>query len=184
MKAHLLPELLTIAAVLLLGSPRRVEAQAAAVPAAAEVQPEAASKTAVLAGWGKAIDPDGDCKFFLSEGALLINVPGSASAHDLSPEMEKTNAPRVLQPVNGDFSIQVHVDGRFTPGEDSTLDGRTGYNGAGIVAIMDPKNLVTLVRAVLKREGEEDQPYANFELRKDGELQRIGLTGDHPLPKN
>ena len=136
-----------------------------------------------LAAWGQAVDPDGDCKFFLADGALLISVPGSDTPHDLAAEIHVTNAPRVLQPVMGDFTLQVKIDGRFEPGDESTKPGRTGYNGAGITAIADADNVVTLARAVLQHPGEEAVPYANFEIRTGGQLQRIGLTGDHPLPK-
>jgi hypothetical protein len=134
-----------------------------------------------LPGWGTAVDPDHDCTFFLAEDALSISVPGS-HPHDLAAEIHSTNAPRVLQSVRGDFTIQVRVEGRFAPGDESTQPGRTGYNGAAVVAMSDAENTVTLARAVLQR-GEEAEPYANFEIRVDGELQRIGLTGDHPLPK-
>jgi hypothetical protein len=134
-----------------------------------------------LPGWGTAVDPDHDCTFFVAEDALMISVPGS-HPHDLSPELQSTNAPRVLQSVRGDFTIQVRVEGRFAPGDESTQPGRTGYNGAAVVAMSDADNVVTLARAVLQRGGEAE-PYANFEIRVDGELQRIGLSGDHPLPK-
>ncbi len=135
-----------------------------------------------LPGWGTAIDPDHDCTFLVAEDALLIGVPGSR-AHDLAAEIHTTNAPCVLQSVRGDFTIQVRVEGLFAPGDESTKAGRTGYNGAAIVAMSDAQNVVTLARAVLQRRGEEAEPYANFEIRVAGELQRMGLTGDHPLPK-
>ena len=135
--------------------------------------------------WGKAIDPDGDCKVFVANGgALLMAVPGSARPHDLAAETGFTNAPRVVQPVRGDFTLQVQIDGRFMPGDESTNPGRTGYNGAGLVAVLDSNNVVTLARAVLQHPGSEPMHYANFEIRIDGKLQRIGLTGDHPLPKS
>ena len=136
-----------------------------------------------LPGWGKAIDPDRDCKFFVAADALLVSVPGS-HPHDLAAEINLSNAPRVLQTVRGDFTIQVKVEGRFEPGDKSTREGRTGYNGAAIIAMVDAQNVVTLARAVLQQPDEEPVPYANFEIRVNGELQRIGLTGDHPLPKS
>jgi hypothetical protein len=136
-----------------------------------------------IPGWGTAIDPDDDCKFFVAEDALRIRVPGSRP-HDLAADIDTTNAPRVLQSVRGDFTIQVRVEGRFAPGDESTKEGRTGYHGAAIVAMCDAQNVVTLARAVLQRPGEEAVHYANFEIRIAGELQRIGLTGDHPLPKD
>ena len=136
-----------------------------------------------LPGWGVAIDPDNDCKFFTADDTLLITVPGS-HPHDLAADIETTNAPRVLQHVRGNFTIQVRVEGRFTPGDESTKEGRTGYNGAAIVAMADNQNVVTLARAVLQHPGREAVPYANFEIRVAGQLQRIGFTSDHPLPKD
>ena len=135
-----------------------------------------------IPGWGTAISPDRDCTFFVAENALLISVPGSRP-HDLAADIGTTNAPRVLQSVRGDFTLQVRVEGRFAPGDDSTKAGRTGYNGAAIVAMADDRNVVTLARAILQRPGEDAVPYANFEIRVGGELRRMGLTGDHPLPK-
>lgn len=139
--------------------------------------------TRQLPGWGMAADPDGDCQFFLADRTLLIQVPG-AKAHDLAAEIGRTNAPRVLQEVRGDFTLQVKVEGRFTPGSASSQAGRTGYNGAALVALADAKNVVTLARAVLHHEGGNKAPYANFEIRSGGELKRIGLTGDQALPQN
>lgn len=136
-----------------------------------------------IPGWGTAVNPDRDCTFFLSKGMLLINVPGDRP-HDLAADIGTVNAPRVLQEVRGDFTLQVKVEGRFSPGEESTKAERTGYNGAAIVAMTDAQNVVTLARAVLQRPGEEAVPYANFEIRVGGQLQRMGLTGDHPLPKD
>jgi len=148
----------------------------------AEDAPESNGARREIAGWGTAIDPDHDCKFFLAEDSLLISVPG-AHPHDLAADIETTNAPRVLQAVQGDFTIQVRVEGRFAPGDESTKEGRTGYNGAAVIAMVDADNVVTLARAVLQHPGSEPKPYANFEIRVGGRLLRIGHTGDHPLPK-
>jgi len=137
-----------------------------------------------LTGWGVARDPSHDCGFYLADGSLLISVPGSARPHDLAADIHVINAPRVLQPVRGDFTIQVRVDGRFQPGGESTKAGRTAYNGAGIVALMNERNVVTLARAALQDPGKEPKAYANFEIRVGGELERIGNTSDHPLPKD
>ena len=148
----------------------------------AQTQPDDKQVPRKLPGWGAATDPDKDCRFFLDKESLLISVPG-ARPHDLAADIGVVNAPRVLQEVHGDFTLQVRVEGRFSPGDESTKAGRTGYNGAALVALADNGNVVTLARAVLQRSGKEVQPYANFEIRVDGELQRIGVTGDHPLPK-
>lgn len=135
-----------------------------------------------LPGWGAATDPDGDCRFYLAKRSLLIHVPGSATPHDLAAEIGTVNAPRVLRKVTGDFTIQVKVEGRYNPGGESTKEGRTGYNGAGIIAMTDTNHVITLARAVLQHEGGEPRPYANFEMRTGGELQRMGITSDCPIP--
>ena len=59
-------------------------------------------------GWDKPVDPDGDCKFTPDKTVLTIEAPGKQ--HDLSFRM---NAPRMLRKVEGDFTVQVRVDGDF-----------------------------------------------------------------------
>ncbi len=137
-----------------------------------------------IKGWGTAIDPDGDCEFFLSKESLLIRVPGTPNPHDLAAEIETVNAPRVLKTVRGDFTVQVKIDGRFTPGKESTLPGRVGYNGAGLVVMADSQNVVCLARAVMNHPGSEPKPYANFEMRAHGELARMGNANAKPLPSS
>ena len=133
----------------------------------------------ILSGWGTAIDPAGDCTFEKADGKLTISVPGSEKAHNLSPEKTNTTAPRVVQPIAGDFVIQVRVDGEFQPGAESTEPTRRGYTGAGLVVIADENNLVRLERATLWGGG-KPRPYTNFEIRVDGKLERFGNTGDLP----
>ena len=133
-----------------------------------------------LPNWGRIMNPDGDCNFYLGKDGVVINVP--ATPHDLAAEIDRTNAPRILQDIEGDFSIQVRTDGRFEPGELSTQAGRTAYNGAALIVSANPENVVTLARAVLQHPGGKPAYYANFEIRSSGSLQRIGLTGDCALP--
>ena len=142
------------------------------------------SATGGLSGWGRPANPDGDCDFFVQQDAVMIKVPGSATAHDLAADVHQTNAPCVLQPVSGDFTVQVCVDGRFAPGMASTLAGRSAYNGAGLVVLADPRNVVTLARAVLQWPNKAPSAYANFEMRTEGRVQRFGQTHDHPLPQS
>jgi regulation of enolase protein 1 (concanavalin A-like superfamily) len=133
-----------------------------------------------LRGWGETKDPAGDCKFQQKDGKLTITVPGSATPHDLSTELKSSTAPRVGTDLSGDFDIQVKVEGEFEPGEQSTQAGRTGYTGAGLAVFADEKNYIRLERATLQHSGSAPRPYANFEIRVDGELERIGTTGDLP----
>lgn len=134
-----------------------------------------------LPGWGTWIDPDQDCRFLVAGGELSITVPGSDHGHDLAAEIHRTNAPHVVRKATGNFSVQVRVEGRFAPGDESTIKGRTGYNGAGIIIMSDKQNVATLVRAVLQRPDAKPVPYINFEIRIDEVLKRMGNTGDHPV---
>src|SRR4030095_207582 len=144
------------------------------------VADDSGRKTLRVPGWGIAVDPAADCEFKVEGEKLKITVPGSAKAHDLSPELDSTTAPRVVQEVKGDFTIEVRVDGEFQPGDDSTQAGRTGYTGAGLVFFADEKNFIRIERATLHGTGDIAHPYTNFEIRVDGVLERIGNTGDLP----
>lgn len=130
--------------------------------------------------WGVARDVAKDCDFKVEAGQLSITVPGSIKPHDLSIEIERNTAPCVLQAVKGDFVIQVRVDGEFQPGDESTQRGRTGYTGAGLVVFADEKNYVRIERATLHHSGGVARPYTNFEIRVDGEVERVGNTADLP----
>jgi regulation of enolase protein 1 (concanavalin A-like superfamily) len=150
-------------------------------PVHAELTSQDHARTSRLSGWGVATSPDRDCQFFTADGALLIHVPGGPRPHDLAAEIGVVNAPRVLQKVKGDFSVQVQVDGRFTPGSESMLSGRTAYNGAGLVVVFNEANVVTLARAVLQRTNGGPMPYANFEIRTNGSVERLGVETETPV---
>lgn len=131
----------------------------------------------LLPGWGQAIDPDGDCSFELGDGSLTVVAPGPT--HGLSAELNRMNAPRVLSPIDGDFVVDLQVNTRFTPGE-QTVAQRTAYQGSGILLMKDDQTYVRLESAVLVRGG-RPRFYTNFELRVDGRLQRFGTPGDFSL---
>lgn len=118
-------------------------------------------------GWGQAVDPDGDCEITPTDGGVAMEVPGTA--HDFAAELERQNAPRVLSEVKGDFIAEVKVSGAFKPGATSTISGRRPYHGAGLLLIKDKDNYISLHRGCVYLD-DELRHYANFELRKDGEL--------------
>ena len=144
------------------------------------VKREAAPK---IDGWGMVVDPDGDCGFTVAGLALVITVPGSRP-HDMSPEISRTNAPRVMDfgSVDARFKFTLKVDGRFEPGADSTEACRLSYNGAGIILMADERNFVTVVRAAFQRPGEGAVSYANAEVRVDGKMVGSGNPSAHPVP--
>jgi regulation of enolase protein 1 (concanavalin A-like superfamily) len=126
----------------------------------------AADSDLSIEGWGDIVNPDGDCAIAVNGEGVAFTLPGTA--HDFAAELERWNAPRVMSDVRGDFSIEVKISGEFKPASESTIPGRTPYNGAGILLQQDEHNHVSLERAALFRNG-EIRHYLNFELREDGQ---------------
>jgi regulation of enolase protein 1 (concanavalin A-like superfamily) len=121
------------------------------------------------ADWGDAIDPDGDCFIVVDKEAnrATILVPGTA--HLLSAELGRMNAPRILGEIHGDFEVRVRVTGTSLPGGRAMTTQYAPYHGAGILLWQDPGNYVRLEIAADLRKGRVF-PYANFELRQAGRL--------------
>lgn len=133
-----------------------------------------------ISGWGEMIDPDRDCLFAVGANQVAIQVPGTP--HDLSAELNRTNAPRVLQPVEGDFEIEVRVAGTLAP-DQPLVATRTAYAGAGLLLMRDEANYIRLERAALRRGG-MIRHYINFEQRQEGDLVRFGRVDDYELTGN
>src|SRR5205085_1216703 len=89
--------------------------------------------------WGQPMNPDGDCTITPQGETLTISVP--ATLHALPDVMGKNNAPRVLQEVDGDFSVQVKVCGTIHP------QGGPSLQAAGLLLWSDEGNYVRLVRS-------------------------------------
>jgi regulation of enolase protein 1 (concanavalin A-like superfamily) len=121
-------------------------------------------------GWGRVIDPWRDCDVALDRDneRLKIQVPGTP--HVLSAEVAQLpmNAPRVIRPVRGDFTADVHALGRLEPGPTRTTHYNP-YHGAGLIVWQDPSNYLRLERAVGFIDGRR-HPYMNYELRAGGLL--------------
>jgi regulation of enolase protein 1 (concanavalin A-like superfamily) len=98
-----------------------------------------------IKGWGKVIDPEGDCTVKADKGKVTITVPGTN--HNLNPSLN-SKAPRVMQEVEGDFVASVKVSGDFDPGEKGTKPSATAFNGAGLLLWKDEKNCVRLERNI------------------------------------
>lgn len=118
-----------------------------------------------FAGWGKLIDPDGDCTAKVENGRLTFTVIGR---HDVSDDVQGLmNAPRVLQEVEGDFVAFVKVGGEFKPAGPSTFDIRPPYNCAGLFLWQDKKNYVRVQRAAMAVNGQIIE-YLNLHQQKEG----------------
>ncbi len=141
---------------------------------------EAPQDPNLIKGWGRWQDPDRDCRTRIDAGKLLVWIPGTA--HDLSVEQNQMNAPMILQETQGDFDIEVKISGTFTPGE-AAVQGRTPYQGAGLVVALDNNNYLRLERAVYVGGG-QGHHYVNFEVRLNGQISRIGQSTDFPVPEN
>jgi len=148
------------------------------------IAPAAASMKGFIGIWGIVQNTAGDCSFDVKQDKLTISIPGSAPPHDLSIELSSTRAPLVLRQVAGDFIVQVRVDGAFNPSNQSREPARTSYTGAGLVVFADGNNYIRIERATLSRVGEKPEPYTNFEIRTNGDLERIGDIPDLPTDPN
>jgi RNA polymerase sigma factor (sigma-70 family) len=130
--------------------------------------------------WGTAVDPDGDCKFTVTRDALTIAVPGSD--HVLGVERGRMNAPRVLQPVTGDFVTQVRVSADFPKEAKTLVPQRRPLFVAGLLLYVDDGTYVRLERADPTADGAQHH-YANWELRRGGAWVRAGGTDDGPIDR-
>jgi regulation of enolase protein 1 (concanavalin A-like superfamily) len=102
-----------------------------------------------LTVWGEVVDPDLDCRLKMENGDLVADVPGTL--HDLNIDIDKNNAPRVVQEVDGDFVASVKVMGSFHPGPDRTGPKSVPYNGGGVVVWLDQDHYIRMERASMYR---------------------------------
>ena len=106
------------------GGAAKNAAASASAPARARrpaARPAGSAAENTLAGWGVATDPDGDCTFEPKGNTLVVEVPNTD--HGLVANLiDRSKCARVLREVEGDFEIQVKVDGTFKPtGPGTTL---------------------------------------------------------------
>jgi regulation of enolase protein 1 (concanavalin A-like superfamily) len=115
-----------------------------------EVKKPAGKEPRTIAGWGDVVDPGGDCTVKGDDGKLTITVPGTV--HDLNPNIFKDargrNAPRVLQSVEGDFTLQVKISGDFEPGTVAASSEQVAFHGGGILLWIDARTYIRVERGV------------------------------------
>ena len=119
-----------------------------------------------IAGWGRSADPLGDCEVAADGGTLRIKIPGSQ--HNLSPAAKGTDAPRVLQAVEGDFTAEVKVTCPIQP--QKGLGESTTYLGAGLLVYVDTAHFLRAERNGFFRDWDRDPSF--------------GKTGRSPLSSN
>jgi hypothetical protein len=124
-----------------------------------------------IKNWGEVTDPDRDCKFEEKSGQVIIKIPGKH--HDLAyaETYNKHNAPRILQPVKGDFSVTVKVGFELPKGAKSS-GGPHAFASSGLLLWQDDKNYIRLERAAV---AQSDAPFVWLEGFLDGKSVFRGL---------
>jgi hypothetical protein len=99
-------------------------------------------------------DPSGDYRLESTPRTAIIEVPGTT--HDLSLLPGRaTNAPRILQEVDGDFRAEVQVDGDEPPADPLAPGSSIAFYGAGLLLwSTDGASLLRLERAGFVRGGQ------------------------------
>jgi hypothetical protein len=95
-------------------------------------------------GWDRPVNRRGDCRFHRDGEKLSIVVPGEG--HSFQPSDREPNAPCLLRDVEGDFVVQVRVDGDFRP------TGGDTFRRAGLL-LTDGKVYLLVERANDPAEG-------------------------------
>lgn len=136
----------------------------------------------LVEGWGEIIDPDGDCRVAEDQGDVAITVP--KTRHDLTyaDKNAKLNAPRVLQSVEGDFTLEVTVRAFPLPGDAASSGGQYSFVSTGLLVWQDEKNFIRLERAAV---GNSDAPFVWIEQFTEGQsafqtLKPLGNKRDQP----
>ena len=97
-----------------------------------------------LGPWGHFIDPLGGSEARRDGGRLTIAVPGDSHRHLNPMAWFNTDAPRAIQPVEGDFTIEVTqlIPPRPGPADADKSRNDDGYQWGGLVIWADEKNFV------------------------------------------
>src|SRR5262249_18576979 len=77
----------------------------------------------------------------------------------------KLNAPRILQPVQGDFVLQVKVKAFALPEANTSSSGQFSFISSGLLIWNDGKNFIRLERAA---DGNSPAPFVWLERFHDG----------------
>ena len=90
------------------------------------------------------------------------------------------NAPRILQPIKGDFVLEVAVAGSFRPWDQAGPD-YWSFHGAGLLLFRDENTFIRLERATTR--AGKSHVYCNYELRSDrtARLTTVKAASDYQL---
>lgn len=101
-------------------------------------------KPQTIEGWGTVTDPLGDCTIKGEKQKLTVTVPGGT--HDLNAQVGGMDAPRVLQSVEGDFTLEVKVTSKSKAGQRPAADNTPAFSSAGLLIWQDDKTFIRLER--------------------------------------
>ncbi len=97
-----------------------------------------------IPGFGQLVDPVGDCSVKTENDKTTLTVPGpNRNLSGYFPENNK--APRILQDVQGDFTVTVKVAGDFNP---QKRRGDNAFNGAGLLIWDSERNFIRVERNI------------------------------------
>jgi regulation of enolase protein 1 (concanavalin A-like superfamily) len=137
-------------------------------------------KSPEIKGWGVVTDADGDCKITEDKGTLTITIP--KTHHDLTytAAYTKLNAPRVLQPAEGDFTLQVNVSAYPLPSGAGSSGGAHSFVSTGLLIWQDDKNYIRAERAAVAQGA---KPFLWVERFKEGKsvTKQLKPSDDKPV---
>src|SRR5262249_51236431 len=96
-----------------------------------------------------------------------ITVPGTHHNLNPTPAFNNLLAPRVVQDVDGDFTLQVKVDPFERPAPGTSTNRRDSFVGAGLLVWQDGKNFIRFLRGA---DGESGLLFAQVEFYQAGVL--------------
>ncbi|GAC1463826.1 MAG: hypothetical protein NVSMB9_01730 [Isosphaeraceae bacterium] len=118
--------------------------------------------------WGPLAASLGDCAFLPDGTGLTVGIPGTL--HILSPELNIRNSPRLLTDVQGDFTAQVTVAGRISPGTDPLPNFPFTFQGAGLLLWQDENNYLRLERTSIFSEDRRRLHQVLLEFCRGGKI--------------
>lgn len=137
--------------------------------------PKATDEQRLKQLFGSAVDPDKDCRFTLDGSKLSIRVPGTP--HTLASGHGRSNAPRVVRTVKGDFAAQVRVQ-IILPTEPKPVDGvELTVFRAGLIVWGDDRDFAVFAQDLLtvnRAATRGGSPNGFREVWKDGQYQSSG----------
>jgi tetratricopeptide (TPR) repeat protein/regulation of enolase protein 1 (concanavalin A-like superfamily) len=155
-------------------SPPDASAEPSKAPGPIPVVSNAGPPPGRPADWGVFVDIGSGARLTERGSHVEIGVP--AGAYDLSAEIDKVNAPRLLRRTEGDFMAEVTVSRVPQPDRRQALPGRAPFNGAGLLLWQDDKNYVRLeVAAFIGRNGATTR-FALFQGRREGRPADVSKT--------